>query len=87
MKTRVRRYGKWSNRAFRAWHTAQAAWAMARIFVLFSRHDRMWLLFAWEKMPLDERAAFASEVGRAIKKAWTVQELKPEAEKHKETER
>ena len=79
--TSMRRYGKWSNRAYRAWATAQAAWAWARIFVLLSRRDRMWVLFAWEKVPEDERVAFAAEVGKAIKKAWTTQELKPEAEK------
>lgn len=73
------RYGPLSNRLSRALAGVRAAAAAVAIWRRSTRHDRMWLLWAYEHVPPDERIAFAAAAAHALKRAWVAQMSTPAA--------
>ena len=74
---RVRRYGPLSNRAYRTVAAGRSVTAALRLWRLLKWHDKMWLLYAFETVPREERGEFADKIAGAIRTAWVKQMSKP----------
>jgi hypothetical protein len=67
--TRVRRYGKWSNRAFRAGAAAMSLGAVVRLWWMMRWHGKMVVLWYWQELDAEERQTFADLAVRALRRA------------------
>jgi hypothetical protein len=67
--TRVRRYGKWSNRAFRAWAAFMSFGAIVSLWWRMPWHGKMVVLSHWQELNAEERQVFADLAVRALRRA------------------